>query len=66
MEWLGHVVRMDETRAVKKLFEEKVEGRRGRGQPRLRWIDDVEEDIRKLGIKNGEEKLWIGKNGRQL
>ena len=42
---------MDETRAVKKLFEEKIEGRRGRGRPRLRWIDDVEEDIRKLGVK---------------
>jgi hypothetical protein len=27
---------MDETRSVKKIFEGKLEGRRGRGQPRLR------------------------------
>jgi hypothetical protein len=33
---------MKETRAVKKIFEEKVGGRRGRGRPRLRWIDDAE------------------------
>jgi hypothetical protein len=42
---------MNETRTVKKIFEEKLEGRRGRGRPRLRWIDDVEEDLRNVGIK---------------
>jgi hypothetical protein len=42
LEWLGHVVRMDETRSVKKIFEGKLEGRRGRGRPRLRCINDVE------------------------
>ena len=31
LEWLGHVVRMNETRSVKKIFEGKLEGRRGRG-----------------------------------
>ena len=34
-EWLGHVVRMNETRSVKKIFEGKLEGRRGRGRPRI-------------------------------
>jgi hypothetical protein len=32
---------MDETRFVKKIFEGKLEGRRGRGRPRLRWMNDV-------------------------
>ena len=50
LEWLGHVVRMNETRSVKKIFEGKLEGRRGRGRPRLRW-NDVEDDLRKLGVK---------------
>jgi len=31
LEWLGHVSRMTETRSVKKIFEGKLEGRRGRG-----------------------------------
>jgi hypothetical protein len=42
---------MNETRAVKKIFEEKLGGRRGKGRPRLRWIDDVEDDLRNIGIK---------------
>jgi hypothetical protein len=51
LEWLGHVVRMNETRYVKKIFEGKLEGRRCRGRPRLRWINDVEGDLTKLGVK---------------
>ena len=55
LEWLGHVIRMNETRCVK-IFEGKLEGRRGRGRPRLRWIDDVEDDLRKLGVKQWRTK----------
>jgi hypothetical protein len=32
-------------------FEEKLGGRRGRGRPRLRWVDDVEDDLRNMGLK---------------
>jgi hypothetical protein len=47
---------MNEARIVKKIFEEKLEGRTGRGQPRLRWINDVEEDLRMLGVKKWRRK----------
>jgi len=56
LEWLGHVIRMNETSSVKKILEGKLEGRRGRGRPRLRWINDVEDDIRKLGVKRWRTK----------
>ena len=56
-ERLGHVIRMNETRSVKKIFEGKLEGRRCRGRPRLRWINDVEDDLRKLGVKRWRTKV---------
>jgi hypothetical protein len=31
-------------------------GIRGRGRPRLRWINDVEDDLRKLGVKRWRTK----------
>jgi len=47
---------MNEIRSVKKIFEGKLEGRRGTGRPRLRWINDVEENLRKLGVKRCRTK----------
>jgi len=53
---------MNETRCVKKIFEGKLEGRRGKGKgrPRLRWINDVEDDLRKLGVKRWRKKALEG------
>jgi hypothetical protein len=45
LEWLGHVTRMDQRRVVKKIFDSKPEGRRKVGRQRLRWLDDVENDL---------------------
>ena len=41
---------------MKKICEGKLEGRRGRARPRLRWINDVEDDLRKLGVKRWRRK----------
>jgi hypothetical protein len=58
LEWLGHVIGMNEARTVKKIFEEKLEGRRGKGRPRLRLINDVEDDLRIRGVKRGRRKSF--------
>jgi hypothetical protein len=42
---------MNETRSVRKSFEGKLEGRKGKGRPRFRWINDVEDDLKKHGVK---------------
>jgi hypothetical protein len=56
LEWLGHVVRMNETRSVTKIFEGKLEGRRDRGRRKLRWINEAEDGLRKLGVKRWRTK----------
>jgi hypothetical protein len=48
---------MNETRTVKKIIEEKLGGRRGRERRRLRWIDDVEDDLRNIGTKRWRIKV---------
>jgi hypothetical protein len=55
--WAGHVQRMPETRSVKKVFLGKPDERRRRGRPRKRWLDDLEEDLRKLGVKGLRRKV---------
>jgi len=58
--WLGHEMWMDEKRIPKRILEWKPTGRRIRGRPRKRWVEDSEEDIQALGIrewrKRGKER----------
>jgi hypothetical protein len=54
--WLGHVMRMDEKRTLKRVLEWKPIGRRITGRPRKRWIEDGEDDIQRMGIR-GWRKL---------
>jgi len=51
MAWLGHVMRMEGKRIPKRVLEWKPTGRRNRGRPRKRWIQDIEEDIQIMGIR---------------
>jgi len=50
-EWMGHVARTDQGRTVKEIFESKAEGNRRRVRPRLRWMEDVEKDLRDMNFK---------------
>jgi hypothetical protein len=54
--WLAHVIRMDTTRTVKKLTEWKPRSLRPMGIPRLRWLNQVEEDLKKMKVRNWREK----------
>ena len=48
---VGHVVRMDQGRVVKIVFQSKPEGRRRMARPRLRWFEDDENDLWELKVK---------------
>jgi hypothetical protein len=52
LRWLGHVERMSEERVVKRLYQNTQEGSRSVGRPRLRWMDDMREDLRRMGVTN--------------
>jgi hypothetical protein len=43
---------MDNNRTVKKVFNTKPMGTRKVGRSKLRWEDDVIQDIKTLGVKN--------------
>jgi hypothetical protein len=63
LRWLAHVIRMDTTRTVKKLTEWEPCSLRAVGRPRLGWLDQVEEDLKKMKVRNWREKcedrrLW--------
>jgi hypothetical protein len=51
---------MSEDRVIKKLYMSKPEGRRSFGRSKMRWLDDVEEDLRKMRIGG-----WRGKARRR-
>jgi hypothetical protein len=57
LDLLGHVVRVDGERTVKKILEGKPGGRRKNGIRRVRWMDGVESDVRRMGVKKRRRAL---------
>jgi hypothetical protein len=56
MRWAGHVARMGEGRDVHRVLVGRPEGKRPLGRPRRRWEDNINMDLREIGI-DGEN--WI-------
>jgi hypothetical protein len=49
--WVGHVERMEDSRTAKRVMREKIYTRRKRGRPKVRWLDDVQKDLREMGTE---------------
>ena len=61
LRWFGHIARRDGEVEIRKVFDLKIEGRRKRGRPVKRWIDVVEEDMKKRGVVQqdaGDREDW--------
>jgi hypothetical protein len=56
IEWLGHVLRMESSRVPQTILEARPEGKRSIGRPRLRWLDDVVNDLRNMGVRKWRKK----------
>jgi hypothetical protein len=56
---------MSEERPVKEVFLNTPEGKRSVEKPRKRWLDDVENDLRKWVLR-GRRKTGEGSDARKL
>jgi hypothetical protein len=53
---IGHVERMQDSRMPKRVMRVNIYTRRERGRPNVRWLDDVQEDLREMGIEGWRRK----------
>jgi hypothetical protein len=47
--WVGHVAQMEKRKAYRLLLEGRPEGKRQRGRPMCRWVDNIRMDLGEVG-----------------
>jgi GTP1/Obg family GTP-binding protein len=55
--WLGHVERMEDNAMPKRMLKGRLYSKRKKGRPRVRWLDDVETDLKKMEVKGWKDKM---------
>jgi hypothetical protein len=66
LSWLGHVERMPDERVAKSIYKWKPYATRPKGRPRLRWEDDMRNDLRKMGVKNWKQGAQEGRKWKEI
>jgi hypothetical protein len=64
--WLGHVERMAEDNNLKKIKRWQPKSKRPRGRPKLRWEDDVLEDINSMNLRNWRNVAQDGERWKKV
>jgi hypothetical protein len=47
---------MEDSRMPKRVMRERIYTRRKRGRPKVKWLHDVQEDLREMGIEGWRRK----------
>lgn len=55
--WFGYIMRRSDSEYLKAAVEWKSTGKTPRGHPKKEWIDEIKQDLEKLGVPNWEEKV---------
>ena len=63
---MGHVDRMPNERVAKSIYKWKPYATRPKGRPRLRWVDDVRNYLRKMGVKNWTQRVQERKQWNEI
>jgi hypothetical protein len=53
---LWHVERTEDNAMPKRMLKGRLYSKRRTGRPRLRWLDNVENDLKKMKVKDGKRK----------
>jgi GTP1/Obg family GTP-binding protein len=51
IKWLRHVERMEDNAMPKRMLKGRLYSKRRKGRPRMRWLEDVESDLKKMKVK---------------
>jgi hypothetical protein len=57
---------MKDSRMLKSVMREKIYTRRKRGRPKVRWLDDVQEGLREMGIVEWRRKAQNREQWRRI
>ena len=56
--WLGHVMHMEDDRIPKGILRGTIDGQRKKGRPRRRGLQEIEDNLRRMGIGNWRTEVF--------